>query len=39
MKFAQLIKYDVRIFFFRNHADAGRLVPDIFCFLIKLYMK
>ena len=40
MTFGQLKEYSKRNIF-RNHAEnkAGRLVPDLFCFLEKLYMK
>ena len=39
-KFGQIIDYDVKIFFFKNHPETkvGRPVPDL-CFLRKLYMK
>ena len=32
MKFGQLIEYNVKIFFFKNHAEnkVGRLIPDVF---------
>ena len=34
MKFGQLIEYNMRIFFFKNHAEneAWKLVPDLFLF-------
>ena len=34
MKLGQLIEYNKRIFFFKNHVEneAGRLVPDLFLF-------
>ena len=37
MKIGQLIEYNKRYFFFKNHAEneAGRLVPDLFLFLKK----
>ena len=37
MKFRQLIEYNVRNLFFKNHTknEAGRLVPNLFCFLKK----
>ena len=37
IKFGQLIKYSVRIFFLKNHAEneVGRLVLDIFLFFKK----
>ena len=37
MKFGQLIEYNVKIFFFKNHEEkeAGRLVPDLFLFFKK----
>ena len=37
MKFGQLIKYDVRKFFFKNHAqnEGGRRVPDLHLFFKK----
>ena len=41
MKFGQLIEYNMgNVFFFKNHAEneAGRLVPNLFMFLRKLYM-
>ena len=39
MKFSQLIEYNIKTFFLKNHAEneAGRLVPDIF-FFYKFYM-
>ena len=38
MKFGQLIKYNVKIFLFKHHAEnvPGRLVPDIFLFYKKV---
>ena len=41
IKFRQLIKYNVRIFFFKNYAenDAGRLDPDLFLVFEKLCIK
>ena len=43
MKFGQLIEYNKgNIFsFFKNQVEkeAGRLVPESFCFLKKLYLK
>ena len=37
MKFSQLLEYNKRNFFFKNHAqnDVGRLVPDLFLFFKK----
>ena len=37
MKFGQLIEYNQRNIFVQNHAqnEAGRLVPDLFLFIIK----
>ena len=37
MKFGQLIEYNMRIVFFKNHAEnkAGRLVPDLSLFFVK----
>ena len=37
MKFWQLIKYNVRKFFFKNHAknEVGKLVRDLFLFFLK----
>ena len=37
MKFGQLIENNMRIFFFKSHAEnkAMRLVPDLFLFLKK----
>ena len=41
MKFGQLIEYNKRHFFFKNHAEnkAGRLVPDLFLFFKKALYK
>ena len=41
MKFGQFIEYRKRNTFLQNHAEieAGRLVPDLFLFLKKLYMR
>ena len=41
MKFGQLIEYNKRSNFFKNHAEteAGRLVPDFFLFFKMLYMR
>ena len=38
MKFGQLIEFNVRKFFFKNHTEneAWRLVPDLFLFFKKL---
>ena len=38
MKFWQLMKYNVRKFFFKNHAEneVGRLVRDLFLFFLKV---
>ena len=38
MKFGQLIKYNVRKFFFENHAqnEVGRRVPDLHPFFKKV---
>ena len=37
MKFDQLIEYDAKNVFFKNHAEneAGKLVPDLFLFFKK----
>ena len=37
MKFSQLIEYDKKNIFFKNHAEkeAGRLVPNLFLFFKK----
>ena len=40
LKFSQVIEYNNKIFFFKNHGKsaAGRLVPDLFlCFKNALY--
>ena len=41
MKLGKLIEYKKRNIFFQNYAEneAGRLVPDLFPFLKKLYMS
>ena len=41
MKFGQLMKYNKKYIFLKEHAEneADRLVSDLFCFLKKLYMK
>ena len=41
MKFDQLIKYNVKIFFFKYYAEnePGRLVPDLFLFFKKLRIR
>ena len=42
MKFGQLLKYNMKnIFCFENRAknEAGRLVPDLFCFLRNPYIR
>ena len=33
MKFGQLMEYNDRNVFFQKTDEAGRLVPDLFCFL------
>ena len=41
MKFGQLIEYNKKNFFFKNHAenDAGRVVPDFFLLYKKALCK
>ena len=41
LKFGQLIRYRVRIFFFKNHAEneVGRLVLDLFLFFKKVLKR
>ena len=40
IKFNRLTEYNVKIFFFKNHAEneAERIVTDFFCFLKKLFI-
>ena len=41
MKFGQLIENNKRNIFFKNHAEneAGRLVPDLFLYLKKCFIR
>ena len=41
MRFGRLTEYYIRKFFLKNHAEnkAERLVPDLFFFLKKLYLR
>ena len=39
MKFGQLIEYNKSNTFFKNYAESRRLVPDLFLFLKKCYMR
>ena len=39
MKFGQVIEYNKSNTFFKNHAQSRRLVPDLFLFLKKRYIR
>ena len=39
MKFGQLIRYNMKKLFFKDHAKNERLVPNILLFFKKAYMR